>query len=61
MNAPVPISSTAHTPKPCSAKPASNRSTSASLSSRVNGATKNSITSGSAFILANGCRSAGRH
>src|SRR4051794_14255147 len=61
MNSPVLISSTAQSPKPCSTKPASIRSTNASLSARVRGATKNSITSGSAFICANGCRSAGRH
>ena len=46
-------------PNPRPVRSASIRSTNASLSSRVIGATKNSITSRSAFIRANGARSSG--
>lgn len=52
--------STAHRPKPCSAEPASMRSTRASLAARSRGAGKCCITRGSAFMAANGARSSGR-
>ena len=52
--------SSAHSPKPCRWKRSSMRSTRASLAARPRGAGKYRITSGSAFIAANGSRSSSR-
>jgi len=61
MNSPDSTTSSAHNPRPTLANRPSIRSTSASLSARVAGAGKYRITSGSAFISANGSRSSARH
>jgi hypothetical protein len=61
INVPSPRSSAAHAPNPRSLKCASIRSTSASLSSRVSRAGKNSIPAASSLIRANGSRSSALH
>ncbi len=58
MKVPVARTSRAQRPNPNSSKPASIRSTSASLSARVSGAGRYRITSASAFNSAKGTRSA---
>src|SRR5262245_49455122 len=61
MNSPESRTSSAHKPKPFRSKPSSILSIIALVSSGVRGAGKYSITSGSAFIAANGARSSSRH
>jgi hypothetical protein len=53
--------SIAHSPKPCSKKCFWMRSTNVSLSARLRGLGKYSITRGSEFTAANGARSSSRH
>ena len=60
MKAPVERTSSAQKPKPSASNPLSRRSISWSLSTRVSGAAKYSMTSGSALRAANGSRSAAR-
>ena len=59
MNSPVSRRSSAQRPKPCRSSRASMRSANASLISRSRRAGKYRMTSGSAFITANGARSDG--
>jgi hypothetical protein len=60
MNSPLSRCSRAQRPKPLGSNRSSNSSMSASLSRRVSGAWKCSMTRGSAFIVANGTRSSSR-